>query len=265
MTEPNQTVYTSANIVRYYSQIQQLQPAEQAIFNQLKDRFSTISMLDVGVGAGRTSQYFLPLVKQYTGIDYSTAMIAACQQRFASSFPKATFAVMDARDLSTFSDQSFDLVWFSFNGIDYVNHIDRLTILQEIYRVTKPGGYFVFSSHNLRGIVPAFDYRQQLSLNPVKTYVNGAIWGLLRGLNRGINMADLQTAEHLILRDESHNFRLQTYYIRPDIQMQQLAFGFQDIQIYPWASFVPAQSCADPVLDSPLWLYYCCRRISCDG
>lgn len=58
MTEPNQTVYTSANIVRYYSQIQQLQPAEQAIFNQLKDQFSTISMLDVGVGAGRTSQYF---------------------------------------------------------------------------------------------------------------------------------------------------------------------------------------------------------------
>lgn len=51
---------------------------------------------------------------------------------------------MDARDLSTFSDQSFDLVWFSFNGIDYVNHIDRLTILQEIYRVTKPGAILYF-------------------------------------------------------------------------------------------------------------------------
>ncbi|WP_198807038.1 class I SAM-dependent methyltransferase [Leptolyngbya sp. BL0902] len=254
MANRNQSAYAQPSLVRYYTQIQQLQPAEQGLWAELQARLPTLTMLDLGIGGGRTTQYFWPQVGQYTGIDYSPEMIAACRARFGSDGPN--MAVMDARDLSTFADNSFDLIWFSYNGLDYVSHTDRLQILQEVHRVGKPGGSFVFSSHNLQAMAHVFDYRQHLSLNPITTYVDLVMWGLLRWFNRGLTVADLVKADHLILRDESHNFALQTYYIHPEAQIKQLAFGFRDIEVYPWTRPDPIASLKDPALAIPLWLYY---------
>lgn len=257
MPDPNQLAYAKTSLVRYYAHLHQLQPAEQAILARFQERLSAMAVLDLGIGGGRTTQYLLPQAGQYTGIDYSAEMIAACRQRFGQS--SATLAVMDARDLSAFADHSFDLIWFSFNGLDYVDHGDRLRILQEVCRVGKPGAYFVFSSHNLRGMTRVFDYRQHLSFNPLTTYVDLAMWGLLRWFNRGLSLADLEQADHLILRDESHNFALRTYYIDPVAQVEQLAFGFHSIEVYPWGQSIPASHLDDAALAAPLWLYYCCQ------
>lgn len=257
MADSNQRAYAQPSLVRYYTHIHQLQPAEQAILQRLQNQLPTMAVLDLGIGGGRTTQYLLPQVGQYTGVDYSAEMIDVCRQRFAH--PSATLAVMDARDLSAFTDNSFDLIWFSFNGLDYVDHDDRLRVLREVCRVGKPGAYFVFSSHNLRGMAQIFNYRQHLSLNPLTTYVNLVMWGLLRWFNRGIQMSDLAQSDHLILRDESHNFALQTYYIHPAAQVEQLAFGFRPIEVYPWTQRHPVKSLEDPALASPLWLYYLCQ------
>lgn len=259
MADRNQTAYAQPRLVRYYGQLHQLQPAEQGILAGLKDQLPTMAMLDLGIGGGRTTQHFWPRVGQYTGIDYSAEMIAACRARFGDAGP--TLAVMDARDLSAFADHSFDLIWFSFNGLDYVSHADRLQVLREVHRVGKPGAYFVFSSHNLRGMAQVFDYRQHLRVNPLTTYVDLVMWGLLRWVNRGIQIRDLAQADHLILRDESHNFALQTYYIHPAAQVEQLAFGFRPIAIYPWMQRHPVASLEDPALTAPLWLYYLCEVI----
>ena len=264
MADCNQTAYAQPNLVRYYAQIHQLQPAEQGIWARLMDRVSAMTMLDLGIGGGRTTQHFWPRVGQYTGIDYSAAMIAVCRARFGHPGPNRVgpnLAVMDARDLSAFADNSVDLIWFSFNGIDYVSHADRLQILREVHRVGKPGAYFVFSSHNLRAMAQGFDYRQHLNFNPLTTYVNLVMWGLLRWFNRGVQIADLARADHLILRDESHNFALQTYYIHPAAQVDQLAFGFRHIEVYPWTQSTPVASLEDPALTPPLWLYYCCEVV----
>lgn len=257
VADSNHAAYSKPSLVRYYSQIHQLQPAEQAILQRFQERLPTMAVLDLGIGGGRTTQYLLPQAGQYTGIDYSAEMVAACRQRFSQS--SATFAVMDARDLSAFADNSFDLIWFSFNGLDYVSHDDRLRILQEVGRVGRSGAYFVFSSHNLRGMVPVFNLRQHLSLKPVKTYVDVAMWGLLRWFNRGLTPADLKSADHLILRDESHNFALKTYYIDPAAQIQQLAMGFHSVEVYPWTQRTPVDNLNHPALADPLWLYYCCQ------
>jgi ubiquinone/menaquinone biosynthesis C-methylase UbiE len=71
-------------------------------------------------------------------------MIAICRERF----PVMDFRLCDARNLSMFSDNSFDVVFFSFNGIDYVGHAGRLAILAEVHRVLRPDGVFWFSTHN---------------------------------------------------------------------------------------------------------------------
>ena len=112
--------------------------------SKLKD----MDVLDLGVGAGRTSFTFAALVRTYIGIDYAPAMVEICRSRFGEN-DRQKFLCLDAADLSTFDDQKFDLVLFSFNGIDTVELKQRRKILQEVHRLLKPDGYFFFSGHSL--------------------------------------------------------------------------------------------------------------------
>jgi ubiquinone/menaquinone biosynthesis C-methylase UbiE len=68
--------------------------------------------------------------------------------------------VGDACDLS-FKSNEFDAVVFSFNGIDCLYPYEkRIQALSEFRRILKPGGFFVFSSHNnciprdFNGVIP---------------------------------------------------------------------------------------------------------------
>ncbi len=255
--DSNQKTYTATSIVRHYAQLQRLQPAEQTLFEELRSRLPSMNMLDIGVGGGRTTQHFASRVKSYVGIDYSAAMIAACKHRFAATAHQISFEWGDARDLSQFANDSFDLILFSFNGIDYVSHCDRLKILQEVYRVGRPGGCLIFSSHNLQSLEHQFDLAKQFSWNPITTYTNLVMLGLLRWFNRAIDLKNLNQSVYEIVRDESHNFRLRTYYIRPSAQIQQLAPFFQDIKIFSWRSGLELTSLEINTHLDP-WLYYQC-------
>jgi hypothetical protein len=70
--------------------------------------------------AAGTTRHLLDISGNCTGID-SLRLIVRCRERY----PDVSFAVCDARDLSVFADGCFDLVFFSFNGIDGVDHVDR--------------------------------------------------------------------------------------------------------------------------------------------
>lgn len=258
MSDQNQKTYASAGIVWYYIQLSLLQPAEKTVLDRFKDQLSTMSLLDIGIGGGRTTQHFAPLAKAYTGIDYSAEMIAACQQKFSGVLPPASLNVGDARDMSQFADNTFDFILFSFNGIDYVSHCDRLRIFQEVNRVGKSGSYFFFSSHNLQGIDKEFSFREKISLNPLKTYVNLIMVTLLRLFNLSIKRQQLKTADYLIIKDESHNFRLQTYYIRPEAQIQQLKDYFSEVEVYSWKSGQRIADATELSANSEMWLYYLC-------
>lgn len=259
MIETNQQTYTDPQIVRHYAQLQQLQGAEAELLAQLRPHLSTMKMLDLGVGGGRTTAHFAPLVAEYVGLDYSPEMIAACQQRFPQARSKWRFEVGDVRDLSRFPDDAFDLILFSFNGLDYIEHRDRLLALQEIHRVGKPGGYFFFSSHNLQGIESLFRWRDRLRWNPIHNYVETIMWAVLRWVNRHLTLDALAAADYAIINDEPHNFRLANYYIRPHAQHQQLSPLFHNIRIYAWST---GQEITDEVTllaNRDLWLYYGCR------
>jgi ubiquinone/menaquinone biosynthesis C-methylase UbiE len=250
----NQKTYASASIIWYYQQLKELQPAEQMILERLP---LGLKMLDIGVGAGRTTKHFYPRTAQYQGIDNSAAMIAACRKRFPSSAEK-TFTVCDARDMSCFAANSFDFILFSFNGIDYVSQSDRLRILDEIYRIGKPGSMFCFSSHNLQGFERLLDLNAQWSFNPIATYTNLMMAFLLRMLNPTLKIKDLKKLSHTIIKDESHNFRLNTYYIRPQDQVRQLEANFRDIQVFSWRNNQELVTEEERSSNTDLWLYYLC-------
>lgn len=256
--DSNQKTYAVRSIVQYYANLRALQPAEETVLSLLRGRLSSLRMLDLGVGGGRTTQYFAPLVAEYVGLDYSPEMITTCQKRFATSSKKLLFEVGDARNLSRFNDNYFDFILFSFNGIDYISHSDRLQVFSEISRVSKSGGYFCFSSHNLQGMEREFAWRNQLSLNLLATYINLVMWAILRWCNRSINLTNLKASNYAIVRDEPHNFRLHTYYIRPQEQLKQLEAKFKDIEIYSWKSGRKISGESELLSNTDMWLYYLC-------
>ena len=131
LRDENQRVY--GKFVHVYKW-KELWPAERLIFERFMPYWHRMRMLDLGVGTGRTTYTFAKVTREYVGIDYVPAMIKKCIQKFGQS-PSIRFLVCDARDLSIFSDNSFDFVLFSWCGIDAASHAGRKRILAEVRRV----------------------------------------------------------------------------------------------------------------------------------
>jgi SAM-dependent methyltransferase len=141
----NFRVFSSPDIVRYYSRLSGLQPAEIYAFEKYVRR--GVSILDIGVGGGRTTPHLAAKAIRYVGIDYVRAMVDNC----TAAFPEHSFYCADAVNLCMFEDAIFDVVVFSYNGIDVISPREkRLKCLSEVFRVLAPGGLFIVSSHNSR-------------------------------------------------------------------------------------------------------------------
>src|SRR5579871_834759 len=105
-------VYTTPEIVARYAGMDSLSACEQRLFDTYLHPGQTV--LDLGVGGGRTTPYLSRQASHYVGVDYSEEMIDACR----SKFPHLQFNVADASGLSQFADASFDSV---------VSHTTELT------------------------------------------------------------------------------------------------------------------------------------------
>lgn len=254
----NQDVYRLPGVAAAYAQMDELFPPEQTILRLISAELRSARMLDLGVGGGRTTLHFANCVREYVGADYSESMIRECRRRFAASPGPLSFVVCDARSLHMFASASFDFILFSFNGIDSVNHADRLAILKEIRRVGKPRAWFGFSTHNLNFCAQLFELRQIISLNP-RFARRTARQLLLRFVyNWHVRTATLRRSQYMMINDGSHSRQLLAYYIRPEEQLRQLSENFTDIRVFSsvTGSELPHSELPN-VQDS--WLYYLCR------
>lgn len=144
----NRPTWARRDTVRIYERLHGVtDPGERAAIDYVAARAAGRPVLDIGVGAGRTTGLLLPVSSDYIGIDYTQEMVVACRKRH----PGVRIEQMDARDLHAFEDGGFALVVFSFNGIDSVGPQDRPRVLREVHRVLQPGGLFLFSAHNHEG------------------------------------------------------------------------------------------------------------------
>jgi len=250
--DKNLGVYTDPAVVKHYARCSGLQPAERSIFERVAGELVDARLLDIGVGGGRTTLYLAPRVKRYIGLDYSPPMIAATRARFAARGYE--FVVGDARALPL-SDGELDVVVFSHNGIDYVDHQDRLVVLAEVRRTLRQGGLFVFSTHNLE--------RDDLHFEapPGEALFQRVLHARKRACLRAHNpeREQLRSRPHAILNDGVFDFRAATYHIRRGAQLEQLAAaGFDHVQTFSGRTgeelSVDQASAADP------WLYFLCRR-----
>ncbi|HMC38022.1 MAG TPA: class I SAM-dependent methyltransferase [Acidimicrobiales bacterium] len=122
-------------------------PGELEAFMFVADLARGGPILDLGVGGGRTASLLRLLSAQYVAIDYTPAMVDLCRRRH----PGLDVRHGDARDLDGIADASQQLVLFSVNGIDAVDHDGRQQVLAAVRRVLRPGGLFLFSTLNKDG------------------------------------------------------------------------------------------------------------------
>ncbi|MES0341001.1 MAG: class I SAM-dependent methyltransferase [Candidatus Humimicrobiaceae bacterium] len=278
MTIDHKTLYNTESISKDYASRDYLEPAERAVIEILGSSLSSMKMLDMGVGGGRTTKYFAPLALNYTGADYAPAMVNACIEKYGDDY---FFITCDARDMEELSDNSFDFVLFSFNGIDSFSHEDRVSSLKEIHRVLRPGGYYCFSSHNLNwnGLPDLFSLKQVKKIaqagksdtdEGTKDFKKQVDRGFrsaykvarLSILNRSFRMKDyinkLRKSERGHIYDNSLNGKAKVYYITKDEQIRQLkAAGFKDISTICRNGFITNNTA---LLNQDGWIYYLCQK-----
>jgi len=256
---PNKQTWESEETVTLYRLQEGLQKPEKTILRLLQSVIAGGRVLDIGVGAGRTTPYFSQAAREYIGIDYSPGMIAACREKFRGASQSLSFIVCDVRDMHCFGDHSFDFVMFSYNGLDYLPPEDRQAALGEIKRVCRPGGYFAFSTHNMHSaprlfrLLPKCDSWQW----PYMIYVNHR----RRALNP--HFRQLLKRKFAIFNDGALNFRLWTYYVEPRHQIEQLhAVGFTDVRVFSLSdgSEIKTMELLDENRDS--WLYFCMPQVA---
>jgi ubiquinone/menaquinone biosynthesis C-methylase UbiE len=252
----NQAAYESDDVVQFYNDLAELQKPELTILQELGGRLPKMRMLDIGVGAGRTTAYFASLAKGYLGIDYSKKMIEACVKKFGSCSKNICFEVSDARTLEKFECDSFDFVLFSFNGLDYMNHKERINSLWEIRRMLRAGGYFCFSTHNLNFLLskcsiklskhPMIIAHQIIELIRMRFLNTNEAWRAIRDPSR--------KGKHCMVNDGALNFRLKTYYITHNEQLEQLnELGFKNVKMFNLARGLEIKKPSD---ETDHWIYY---------
>ena len=153
MEDKNLALYNSKEVVDYYNGLTAISPIEKHLFQKYLQPNSQV--LELGVGGARVTPAIVAITTHYIGLDHSDLMVSTCQKKL----PQLRFEVGDAADLSRFKNQSFDVIVFAFNGIDELHPDEkRSQCLRECHRLLKPGGIFIFSSHNAKKIVELPDY-----------------------------------------------------------------------------------------------------------
>ena len=232
MSDINLKIYKKAGTVGWYAQQSGLFPDEEGALALIESHWKGRDILDIGIGGGRTSEALEPLARQYVGVDYSPEMVQAAKQRF----PAMDLRTCDARDLSEFDDKSFDFVFFSFNGIDAVNHTDRLQVLSEVRRVLRPGGIFLFNSHNRDWVDNDKAWRDLFSLAAARSPV-AALKAVARiPIRIGNYMSTLrdqeETEAYAVKPDAGNDFASPHYYASaPEVVHQLRAAGYVPLHL----------------------------------
>ena len=108
-----------------------------------------IEILELGCGVGRISFSLWMLgYGNLTASDVSSKMVKRALSIQKERSSEINFLQSDATQLS-FDNNSFDGVIFGFNGLMQIPHRgNRKKAMQECFRVLRPNGKFVFTSHD---------------------------------------------------------------------------------------------------------------------
>jgi SAM-dependent methyltransferase len=200
-----------------------LRPVETIVLARYRDDLAG-RVLELGCGAGRLTGYLAALAAEVEAVELSEQMLAACR----AAYPEVRLRQGDLRDLDGYGDGAFGAVVAGYNLIDVLDDDERRAQLRRVHRILRPGGLFVFSSHNLGAA-----HRIRGPLQPRTSDPARFAYDLLRApikLRNARRARPLQRRadDHAILNDEAHDHALLHYYIGRDAQERQLVeTGFE--------------------------------------
>ena len=164
------------------------------------------------------------------------------------------------RGCPQFRDGEFDVVMFSFNGLDCIDPEGRLAALREISRVLKPGGVFIFSAHNTRALPQRMSLTRHFTLHPTNLLRGLRSWVQLNYIyNSPAKLKRALAAPCCTVHDGTYRFAYETYYIKPEAQLEQLQPYFQVERVLELSKGAPLDEKALATTDSK-WVYYFCRK-----
>lgn len=250
------------NAAAQYAKAGDLFAPEARLLQLYASELKRWSVLDLGIGAGRTTRHFAPASGSYLGIDYAPAMVEQARRNCPDH--AGSIRTADARDLHMVASGSMDFVLFSFNGMDCIDPADRESVLREVRRVLRPGGIFSFSAHNLHS-VPFPGVWPMPPLNPGKP--GESLYRLAKRTKRNLRIRQLvkkRNTSAILQRgwaffpDGGESYTVPLMYVTPAFQKKQLEshglrlFSMQDGDCRELLGAHP------PSTDS--WLYYLAER-----
>lgn len=221
--ESNAEVFARPDVAAWYVD-QGLDPAEHRLLMDWQADFQGARVLDLGVGAGRTTAMLLPCARDYLGVDLSETMLAKAR----THFPGADLRRMDIRHIGALPADSRDYVLASYAVLDVFDHEERENVIAAVRHVLRPGGLFVFSFHNLDWRLAGKPPQITLSANPVRLARD--LRQFLIGRRNYLARADMEHRGdgRAMLRDMAHQWRGVFYYTTIEAQIAQLeAAGFR--------------------------------------
>lgn len=169
-----ENTFENDEVIDFYRSHLDLFPPEQFVFGEYVQTGWRI--LDLGVGAGRTIAALSAEAAEYVASDISQGMVDACLK----AHPACDVRWGDATDLTEFADGSFDLVVFSFNGIDCLDDAGRTKCINEVRRVLTDDGRFILSRHNARSLVQSSKALRCVRLKIAAARVHASVTGTVR-------------------------------------------------------------------------------------
>lgn len=148
--DPVKQYFESQTVVEEYAAATKrvgLWISEEKVFTRLFEKEAAI--LELGCGAGRIAFGLYELGYRYLmATDFSRPMVQQAKQIAQMLDYRVALQVADARSLR-FEDDSFDGAIFGFNGwMQIPTTAGRELALKEIFRVLRPGAWFVCTTHD---------------------------------------------------------------------------------------------------------------------
>lgn len=173
------------------------------------------SILDLGCGAGRTTINLYKIgYKNIIGLDLAPNLIHYAKSYCEKNKLNIPFVVGNATDLPYKQDR-FDAVIFSYNGLMCIpGQKNRERALQEIYRVLKPNGLFIFTAQdrdNIRFKQSWIDEKQKWDNGEQDK--NLEIFGdkFLPDENGYFSFLHFSSIDEIISFCKKHNFQIEEY------------------------------------------------------
>jgi ubiquinone/menaquinone biosynthesis C-methylase UbiE len=152
-------------------------------------------VIEVGCGRGGGASYLTRTLREarYIGLDLNAAGVKFCQRRH--QVPGLEFVTGNAQDIP-FPDESFDAV-VNIESSHCYPHFGRF--LQEVVRVLRPGGAFLYADVRRRGECASWDAELRTGLSVVSwREINAEVLrGMEHNSTRSQSVADQMTPRFL--------------------------------------------------------------------